>query len=138
MTDNQHKSLVLSAIVPSTLCFIAALLQILFIFFGSLTLSKFLVFLSSVLGCIGYFGLLGSYENKLNSEIRKNFKRLICGLIGYFLIFFWTNSTLADLIFIPNDIWDFLFLIISIWILFVYVFYIFLLSKKLKIEKKSN
>ncbi len=138
MTDNQHKSLVLSAIVPSTLCFIAALLPILFIFFGSLTLSKFLVFLSSVLGCIGYFGLLGSYENKLNSEIRKNFKRLICGLIGYFLIFFWTNSTLADLIFIPNDIWDFLFLIISIWILFVYVFYIFLLSKKLKIEKKSN
>ena len=138
MTDNQHKSLVLSAIVPSTLCFIAALLPILFIFFGSLTLSKFLVFLSSVLGCIGYFGLLGSYENKLNSEIRKNFKRLICGLIGYFLIFFWTNSTLADLIFIPNDIWDFLFLIISIWILFVYVFYIFLLSKKLKIKKKSN
>ena len=138
MTDHQHQSLVVSAIEPSTLCFIAALLPILFIFFGSLTLSKFLVFLSSVLGCIGYFGLLGLYENKLNSEIRKNFKRLICGLIGYFLIFFWTNSTLADLIFIPNDIWDFLFLIISIWILFVYVFYIFLLSKKLKIEKKSN
>lgn len=131
MKDKYHEYLLMSAILPSTLCCLIAGLVMLFILFTGNFFDLEKVFLFCLLGILGFYGLLKVYNNRLKTKLTSSLFFLSCGFISYILIFYSVEPTLNDFLSSFQSIVGFLFTSILIWIFFVYVFYIVLISNKL-------
>lgn len=131
MTDRQHENILMSAIMPSVLAFFAACFTVLFIIIGGVHSEFFMLFLVCILGILGFVGLVKLFNNKLETKIAQNFIFLTCGFLSYSLIIYNIQLTWQDILAAFNSLFGFLFLSSFVWVLFVYFFYLVLISKKL-------
>lgn len=135
MTKTQHENLLLSAILPSTICCLIAGFVMLFILFTGNFFDLEQVFLVCLLGIFGFYGLLKVYNNKLETKLTSSLLFLSCGFISYVLMFYYVEPTLNDFLSAFQSIIGFLITTLFIWIFIVYVIYIVLITKKLFQEK---